>query len=206
MRLRRPCFSISKKVSAGRKNGARPIAPYSGAASSWEKTLKTLSVYRIKPNPTGKDRNRSGSISAAQLGGEWVDLRNNGSYPLNTSGVSLYHLAYPASSGKAEYRLVVNLPDCTLKSGEVLRVHAGQRRDLSVLNAEDRTGADWHSFTGEDEYVWNNREGDTPAIYEHATRETIDSASYEAYPPEGAVLHRQGAKLVPIFVAAVTYR
>ena len=168
--------------------------------------MKTISVYRIKPNPAGKDRSRSGSLASAQLGGEWVDLRNSGLYTLNTNGVGLYHLAYPASGGKPEYRLVVNLPDCTLKPGEVLRVHAGQRRDLSVLNAEDRNGADWHSFTGEDAYVWNNCEGDTPAIYEHAAKETIDSASYDPYPPEGAVLFRQGTKLMPVPVSAGTYR
>jgi len=118
----------------------------------------------------------------------------------------LYHLAYPASGGKPEYQLVVNLPDCSLKPGEVLRVHSGQRRDLSVLHAEDRAGADWHSFTGEDACVWNNREGDAPAMYEPATKETIDSASYDANPPEGVVLHRQGAKLVPAPVAAGGYR
>lgn len=165
--------------------------------------MKSITVYRIKPNPTGKDRNRHGSpLSPAQLGGEWVDIRNTGASASNTSGVGLYHLAYPASGGKPEYRLVVNLPDCSLKPSEVLRVHSGQRRDLSVLYAEDRTGADWHSFTGEDAYVWNNREGDAPALYEHATKETIDSASYDPNPPEGVVLHRQGTKLVPAPVTA----
>lgn len=91
--------------------------------------MKTISVYRIKPNPLGKDRNRHGA-PAAQLGGEWVDVRNSGKSALNTSGVGLYHLAYPSSGGKPEYRLVVNLPDCTLKPGEVLRFHVGQRRDV----------------------------------------------------------------------------
>ena len=168
--------------------------------------MKAISVYRIKPNPAGKDRNRYGSLSAAQLGGEWIDLRNSGSQALSTSGIGLYHLAYPSSGGKPEYRLVVNLPDCTLKPGEVLRVHAGRGRDLSVLNAEDRKGADWHAFTGADAYVWNNREGDAPALYEHAANVTVDSASYDPFPPEGAVLYRQGARLVPMPVSAGTYR
>ena len=163
-------------------------------------------MYRIKPNPAGKDRARYGSPSAAQLGGEWVDIRNSGKYSVNTSGIGLWHLAYPAAGGKPEYRLVVNLPDCTLKPSEVLRVHAGQRRDLSVLNAEDRNGADWHSFTGEDAYVWNNREGDAPTLHERATNETIDSATYDPHPPEGFVLHRQGTELVPVSVPVGTYR
>ena len=77
--------------------------------------MKTLRVYRIKPNPAGKDKARHGSPSAAQLGGEWVDVRNSGTSSVNTTGVGLWHLAYPASGGKPEYRLVCNLPDCTLK-------------------------------------------------------------------------------------------
>lgn len=177
-----------------------------GATGPLEKTLKTFTVYRIKPNPAGKDKTRYGSLSAAQLGGEWVDVRNSGSSSVNTTGVGLWHLAYPASGGKAEYRLVCNLPDCTLKPGEVLRVHAGQRRDLSVLNPEDRSGADWHAFTGEDAYVWNNREGDAPTLYEQAAKAAIDSASYDPYPPEGTVLYRQGAKLIAAAVTAGYYR
>ena len=35
---------------------------------------------------------------------------------------------------------------------------------------------------------------------EQAAKATIDSASYDPYPPEGAVLHRQGAKLIPASV------
>lgn len=163
-------------------------------------------MYRIKPNPAGKDKARYGSPSAAQLGGEWVDVQNSGNSAVNTIGVGLWHLAYPASGGKPEYRLVYTLPNCTLKPGEVLRVHAGQHRDLSVLNSEDRSGADWHSFTGADAYVWNNREGDAPALYEQVAKATIDSASYDPYPPEGSVLFRQGAKLVPASVTAGTYR
>jgi len=81
-------------------------------------------------------------------------------------------------------------------------MHSGQRRDLSLIKAEDSSGADWHSFIGEDVFNYNNREGDTLILYEVATEATIDSASYEPNPPEGAALVRQGARLIPVQAAA----
>jgi hypothetical protein len=64
-------------------------------------------------------------------------------------------------------------------------------------------GADYHVFTGEDEYVWNNRQGDTPLLFNDTTEKTIDKASYDPNPPEGVVLVRAGDKLVtPVSRAA----
>lgn len=57
--------------------------------------MTLLSVHRMKPNPMGKDRNDHGSPSPAQLGAEWVDVRNHRSMVVNSRGVSLYRLAYP---------------------------------------------------------------------------------------------------------------
>ena len=85
-------------------------------------------------------------------------------------------------------------------------MHAGQSRDLSVLRQEDQSGAGWHSFTGGDAYVWNNKEGDSPALYEVAIKQTIDSASYDPNPPEGLVLNRIGAKLVAVPVSVGGFR
>ena len=56
-------------------------------------------------------------------------------------------------------------------------------------------GATYHLFTGRDEYVWNNREGDAPLLNFEPRNETIDTASYDPNPPEGVVLVRQGDKL-----------
>jgi hypothetical protein len=52
-------------------------------------------------------------------------------------------------------------------------------------------------FFSEKDYVWNNKEGDTPALYNPVTKVTLDSGSYDPNPPEGEVLMGSGDKLVP---------
>jgi hypothetical protein len=79
----------------------------------------------------------------------------------------------------------------------------GQKRTSRSPALEDLAGADYHLFTGEDEYVWNNRQGDSPLLFVEATKTTIDKASYDSNPPEGVVLVRAGDKLVaPVSRAA----
>ena len=155
-----------------------------------------LQITQIKPNPSGKDRNRSGA-TPAQLGGEWIDLKNVGQDPLNLGGISLLHLAYPPGGGQGKWETVVTLTG-VLGVGATLRIHAGQVRDPSMLNYEDRVGADIHAFTGSDRYVWNNREGDTPILWVASSSPELDRASYDPNPAEGAVLVRFGMKLVPV--------
>src|SRR5688500_6017199 len=86
----------------------------------------------------------------------------------------------------------------TLGLGEVVRVHSGSGPE-SLLHAEDRNGATYNIFTGRKLYVWNNGEGDTSRITENtaAGEVDVDRASYAPYPPEGVILVRVGAKLVP---------
>lgn len=157
-----------------------------------------LFLTRIKPNPAGKDRSRTGA-TPAQLAAEWVDFRNDGSEPAPLDEVVLYHRAY--SGGTAKWERVIGFTG-TLPVGQTVRVHAGRARDVSVMKHEDLVGADYHIFIGEDRYVWNNREGDTPLLYNQQTHSTIDQASYDPFPPEGAVLVRQGTKFVLRAIAA----
>ncbi len=164
--------------------------------------LRPLSVYRVKLSRAARDRNGSGTPTPEELGSEWADLRNQGSRATRTAGISFYHLHFPSHGGEAEFRWVTNLPDCTLQPGEVLRIHAGQPRPLSLLSAEDRAGAHWHSFTGRDELIWNDVEGDTATLYETAEKETLDSASFAPNPPKGAVLARDGDRLALAAAAA----
>lgn len=160
-----------------------------------------LQVSKLKPNPSGKDRNRQGSPSPAQLGAEWVDLRNTGREAISLAGVELYHLAYNRASGKAEWQKITGFRG-TLGVGHVLRVHSGRSRPLTVLRPEDLTGAKFHCFTGRDAFVWNNVEGDSAGLWRPKERVWIDKAFYDPHPPEGAVLIRSGNKLVPAGVAA----
>lgn len=157
--------------------------------------MATLQVIRLKPNPIGKDRDRTGA-AAAQLGAEWLDIRNTGQRPVALAGVEAYHLAYGPGSPHGRWERVAALAGW-LDPGRVLRIHAGRFRDLTVLRPEDRGGADLHTFTGEDAYVWNNREGDTALLWLPAASSEIDRAAYDPNPIEGAALVRVGAKLAP---------
>lgn len=160
----------------------------------------TIQVIRLKPNPRGKDRTW-GATTPAQLGAEWVDIKNNGTGSVDLSGVELNHIAYPAGGGEGKWASVCILK-CVLGPGQVLRVHSGEHRPVSVLHAEDQAGAHWHQFTGKDQYVWNNSQGDTAGLWLLNPGKWIDSASYDPHPPEGMVLVRSGQKLIPAVATA----
>lgn len=152
-----------------------------------------LTIIRIKPNPTGKDRPVHGGPTAQQLAAEWVDFRNDHGQDASLNGVSLWHLTY--APGRAPEWAKIQTFSGTLPAGKIVRVHAGIKRELSVIRPEDLAGADYHVFTGDDAYVWNNKQGDTPLIFVEATKTTLDKTSYDPNPPEGLVLVRVGDKL-----------
>lgn len=158
--------------------------------------MGSLLITRIKPNPAGKDRSRHGSLTVSQLGAEWVDFKNVGSAAFRLDGLELYHLAYVHAGAKPEWQKVMGFTG-TLGVGATVRVHSGQVRDPSVLNAEDLRDADFHLFTGRDAFVWNNREGDSPGLWWNQQKSWEDKADYDPWPPEGAILVRSGTKLVP---------
>jgi len=153
----------------------------------------SLQIIRIKPNPAGKDRTRSGYTSSEQLAGEWVDFQNVGTSSVDLSPIQLWHRAYHHTQAPT-WEKVMGFTG-SLQLGKIVRVHSGNGPE-TVLRDEDRRGADFHLFTGQN-YVWNNKEGDTPALYNKVTEVTVDSASYDPNPPEGEVLRRGGNKLIP---------
>src|SRR4051812_42943724 len=125
--------------------------------------MKTLQTSRLKPNPAGKDKNRYGRASTAQLGAEWVDIKNVGMASVVMNGVKIYHVAFV--NGRASHWELITSFTGTLGVGEVIRLHGG-RGPETALNPEDRSGATYHLFTKRDQYVWNNAEGDTSRITE----------------------------------------
>ncbi len=145
-----------------------------------------LTIIRIKPNPAGGDRPPHGGRSPAQLAAEWVDFRNDQHQDVSLNGLSLWHLTY--TPGRAPEWAKIQTFSGTLPNAKIVRVHSGQKRDLTVIRPEDLAGADYHLFTGEDEYVWNNRQGDSPLLFVEATKTTIDNASYDPNSPEGVAL------------------
>ena len=163
--------------------------------------MKTLRVVQLKPNPVGKDRNRLGVLSPAQLGAEWVDFKNTGIIAIDLQNVRLYHVAYAPGEPNGHWEEIMSFKG-SLPPGKVVRVHSGQNRDTSVLRQEDLLGADYHLFTGRDSYVWNNQKGDIAALGDGSVLSLIDRAPYDPNPPEGVVLVRIGEKLVPAVAPA----
>ncbi|HAX41799.1 MAG TPA: lamin tail domain-containing protein [Bryobacteraceae bacterium] len=161
-----------------------------------------LQIMRIKPNPAGKDRSRYGQSSAAQLAAEWVDFQNTSSVAVDLAPVELWHQAYHHGQNPTWEK--VTTFSGTLAPGKNVRVHSGSGPE-SIIRDDDRRGADYHVFTGKN-YIWNNKEGDTPALFNRVTEVTLDSASYDPNPPEGEVLVRSGNKLVPARTVSYSYR
>lgn len=153
-----------------------------------------LTIIRIKPNPAGKDRPPHDGPTPAQLAAEWVDFRNDEGQDVVLNGVSLWHLTY--APGREPQWAKIQTFSGQLPAAEIVRVHSGRKRALSVVRSEDLAGADHHVFTGEDLYVWNNKQGDKPLLFFEAARKTIDQTSYAPNPPEGVVLVRAGDRLV----------
>ncbi len=156
--------------------------------------MKTFQTYRLKPNPAGKDRGRFGA-TPSQLAAEWVDLRNTGAAAVALTGVTLTHVAYKPGASQGHWEPVFTFGQGVLNPGQVVRIHAGQAR-TGVILPEDLAGADYHLFTGEDRYVWNNDRGDCSSLWEAGQPGPYDSACYPAAPPEGVVLVRSGNALV----------
>lgn len=148
-----------------------------------------LQLVRIKPNPRGKDHPKTGPLDPAQLGAEWIDIKNTGTAPISLDGLQLHHAAYGPRCSNPTWERVMSFRG-SLGAGKTVRVHAGQNRLPSVLRSEDLAGADHHLFTGDDRYVWNNTCGDTAGLFRNDAR--VDQASYAANPPEGQILYRTG--------------
>lgn len=156
--------------------------------------MKTMKSVRIKPNPAGKDRNRRGGATAAQLGAEWVDLKNEGTTAVTLNGLSLYHVAYSGATDKGTWEKIMGFTG-SLGAGKVMRVHSGSGPE-SALNEADKQGADVHLFTKRDNYVWNNDRGDCSALQKDGESDKFDKCWYDSKPPEGVILVRVNDKFI----------
>jgi hypothetical protein len=113
-------------------------------------------------------------------------VKSDGATAVNLAPIELWHRAYHHGQNSTLEQATTG----TLQPGRTVRVHSGSGPD-SVIRDEDLRGADHDVFTQKD-YIWNNDEGDTPALYNRTTQATIDSASYDLHPPQGEVLVRSG--------------
>lgn len=154
-----------------------------------------LTIHQAKPNPSGKDR-LGPTVPSTQLAGEWVDFKNTGDGSCSLTNVKLYHIAYTTSYPNGIWEEVMGF-NGVLGVNKVIRVHSGGKVPLETLAPIDRSGADYHLFTGSG-YIWNNDRSDSPrlALKNYGQINEIDKATYDAYPPEGKILKRQGSLLI----------
>lgn len=173
---------------------------------SWQ-----IQISRAKPNPQGKDRHRYGSPDAEQLLAEWVDIKNVGDTGVNLSTLNLAHLEFDEQCRpKAQPKIYWTGPSAgILHPGQVIRVHTGKSSASIYMRVEDRNGVDHHGYAESGNYILNNRCGDTLSVWWKSNDNAWnkdDEASYDPNPPEGAVLVRNGRKLVVATFLTAAYR
>jgi hypothetical protein len=161
-----------------------------------------LQVSQAKPNPLGKDKTSGGVPKPEQLIGEWVDIKNIGTEPMKFSSMALHHTLFTQrceNTGKTEQYWTGSGEDA-LKPGEVLRVYTGKKQYEHLMTSEDRGTVKWRVFAGKDNFVLNNRCGDTLYVTwrDASSKSQQDSASYDREQREGAILIRVGDKLLDL--------
>jgi hypothetical protein len=150
-----------------------------------QETTTSLRIAKAKPNPAGKNRLALLPLNPSQLAAEWLDIRNISTMTVNLKGVALTN----------RRTVVMEFAHLLLAPNQTFRVHSGKDRGGSVIRAVDKLAAEIHVFTGIDEYIWDNWNGDTAALWD-VQRKLIDGASYAPDPPEGAMLVRVGCQLL----------
>jgi len=160
-----------------------------------------LQIIQAKPNPGGKGK---AQVSASQLFGEWVDVKNTGEEAINLSGIQLRHAHFDndchTTSQLELYWIGKNNSDL-LNPGQILRIHAGRQEDAHLMSAEDQAGADWHSYAETDNFILNNRCGDKIVLSWQGTDNQIhqDWACFAPDPAENMILKRSGNLLAQTY-------
>ena len=160
----------------------------------------SLQIIQAKPNPagkeSGKDQDDAGSRRPEAIFGEWVDVKNVGDDAINFQTMQLRHALFDDdchTTSELELYWIGDNGDL-LKSGQVLRIHAGRREDAYLMTAEDQAGADWHGYAESDNFNLNNRCGDKIVLSWQDSADQIhqDWACYAPNPPEDLILKRSG--------------
>lgn len=160
--------------------------------------IKILIVH-CKPNPSGKDAVRS-HPRPEQLLGEWVDLYNDGA-AIRLSSLHLAHTQFSGNCRPAAQPTVYwnGSASDILESQKTVRIHTGKSRDASMMAPLDWRGADIRAYAESGGFVLNNDCGDVLSLWTKDSGgnwQKLDGTSYAPYPPEGAILVRQGNDLV----------
>lgn len=160
-----------------------------------------LKIWEIKPNPEGKDRYDGVSdASVHQVSSEWIDLKNDS--PLGhvmMDGIKMQKEI--EKEGQVIWWDVMEFPDgihFELGAEKILRIHSGKLMAEAAMEKADRAGADFHFFT-QKSFIWSNKDSENIRLVDKNGK-VIDEASYDPWPPEGEILHRNDRnKLIYVF-------
>lgn len=162
--------------------------------------MTNITIVRAKPNPAGRDAYQHRPLPQ-QLQGEWIDLQNTAGKALNLTGVFVHHRAFEQGCSNPKFALYWQAPAGTiLPANAILRVHTGKSSDRHHMTSSDSTGANQHAWGEHGWFQLNNGAcGDIITVWFHDTEwHRIDEVGYDPYPPEGAVLVRNGNKLANV--------
>ena len=158
-----------------------------------------IQIIRAKPNPVGKDKARNSPL-AAQLLGEWVDLKNVGDGGVSCSTLHLSHSEFgPGCAKREQPQIYWNGQPVTINVGEIARVHTGRSADSWQMAQTDREGVHHHFFAEKGSFALNNDCGDELAVWWKGSDDQWhreDLASYRPHPVEGKILQRVAGGLV----------
>ncbi len=164
----------------------------------------SLQILQAKPNPAGKmkrqirEQDREVAVSdpaPEHLFREWVDIKNCGTDSVHFSTIQLRHTLFDMfcyamgaelywAGGVEEY----------LKPGQVLRIHAGREISMAQAAAVDCDGADWHGYTGGENFILHVSCGDKLIVSwrDAFDQSYLDWVCYAPHPPEDIIIKRSG--------------
>jgi hypothetical protein len=195
-RWKQPISSERKTlVRKHRKRGAGRSAGLLYIVMSWK-----LQITQAKPNPVGKDKNKW-TPKPDHLLGEWADFKNVGDAAVRLSLIHVAHLEFSTNCVAKEKPVIYwsGSAGTTVQPGEIVRLHTGRSKDASQMATVDRGGVNYHVYAESGSFVLNNDCGDTVSLWWKGNDGNFnheDVASYDANPPDGAILYRSGSKLV----------
>jgi hypothetical protein len=153
--------------------------------------MPDLYLVAIQPNPPGRDASRFGTTTNAKLNEEWVEFEALAAR--NLSGDELAHLTFNSACQRTGQDAVLKFGTVQLQRGQRVRVHTGTGTAQWVGNT-------LHVYAGRSWFVWNNGCGDRAFLSFNTS--VIDSAYYDARPPEGELVRQAGTdKFVPRYRA-----
>jgi hypothetical protein len=154
--------------------------------------MPDLYLVGAQPNPPGRDASRFGATTNAKLNEEWVEFEALAAR--NLSGDELSHVTFNGTCQHTGQDVIFRFGTINLQRGQRVRVHTG-------VGTAQWVGNTLYVYAGRSWFAWNNGCGDRAFLSFNGN--VIDSAYYDARPPEGELGRQAGTdKFVPRYRAA----